>query len=166
VREEPSAQRAVVITVSDRAAAGVYPDRSGPLARDTLTQAGFTVDLTVVPDGTDTVAAALTAALATAPDLLLTLGGTGIGPRDQTPEATRPLLDRELPGVAELLRLLPLVDDKASITSVLSRGLAGVAGQTLVVNLPGSPKAVTESMEALLLLVPHIIDQLHGGDHS
>lgn len=160
--------RAVVVTVSDRSAAGERADLSGPAARDGLVAAGLTdVDVRVVPDGEASVREALTAAIADGARLILTLGGTGVGPRDRTPEATTALLDLDLPGVADVVRARGLA---ATPTAALSRGVAGIVGLdagpgALVVNLPGSPKAVAESFEVLLPLVGHVIDQLGGGDH-
>lgn len=156
-------RRAVVITVSDRSAAGLREDLSGPAAAEALTQAGWSVDAPrVVPDGADPVRLALEEAVAEGADLVLTLGGTGVGPRDRTPEGTRAVLDLELPGVAEVIRARGLL---STPTAALSRGLAGTAGHSLVVNLPGSPAAVRESLEVLVPLVPHVLDQLRGGDH-
>lgn len=160
--------RAVVVTVSDRSAAGERADLSGPAARDGLVAAGLTdVVVRVVPDGEASVRDALTAAIADGARLILTLGGTGVGPRDRTPEATTALLDLDLPGVADVVRARGLL---ATPTAALSRGVAGIVGLdagpgALVVNLPGSPKAVGESFEVLLPLVGHVIDQLGGGDH-
>ena len=155
--------RVVLVTVSDRSAAGERPDLSGPAAAEMLTAAGWQVDEPrVVPDGEEPVRAAVAAAVAGGADVVLTLGGTGVGPRDRTPEGTRPVLDRELPGVAELVRARGL---RSTPTAALSRGVAGVAGHSFVVNLPGSPAAVRESLEVLVPLVPHVLDQLRGGDH-
>ncbi|QTE27871.1 MogA/MoaB family molybdenum cofactor biosynthesis protein [Pengzhenrongella sicca] len=156
--------RAVVVVVSDRCAAGSATDRSGPRAVELLSAAGI-VDATlrVVPDGVESVADALADALATGARLVITSGGTGVGPRDLTPEGTVGLLDRQLPGLAEAMRR----DGAAHVpTAVLSRGLAGVtAGGAVIVNLPGSPSAVEQGLAVLLPLVPHLVDQLAGGDH-
>lgn len=157
-----------VITVSDRSAAGERQDLSGPVLVDALAAAGYDATLSVVPDGDLPVAAALRTALAEGARFVVTTGGTGVGPRDCTPEATRAVIDRELPGVAELLRA---EGRKHSAHAALTRGLAGVTAATdthpaaLVVNLPGSPKAAREGIEVLLELLPHILDQLDGGDH-
>lgn len=157
-----------VITVSDRCAAGLRDDLSGPVLVEALASHGHEVSLVVVPDGEESVRAALLEALDAGARLVLTSGGTGVGPRDRTPEGTRPVLDRLLPGVAELLRAKGA---EHSAHAALSRGLVGVvdavdgAGGALVANLPGSPKAVREGADVLLPLVPHVLDQLVGGDH-
>ncbi len=155
--------RAVVITCSTRAAAGVYPDRGGALVVATLRGWGVAVeDPTVVADG-PAVEAALRAALAKAPDLLLTTGGTGLTATDRTPEATAPLLDRLVPGVAEAIRARGA--GAGVPTAMLSRGLAGLAGRTLVVNLPGSTGGVRDAMAVLEPVVAHAVSQIRGGDH-
>lgn len=155
--------RAVVVTVSDRSAAGVRADLSGPAAVEVLVAAGWHVEAPrVVPDGEESVRSAVAAAVADGAGLVLTLGGTGVGPRDRTPEGTRAVLDRELPGVAEVIRARGLL---STPTAALSRAVAGVAGHSMVVNLPGSPAAVRESLEVLVPLVPHVLEQLRGGDH-
>lgn len=155
-------RRARVIVASTRAARGTYADRTGPIITDWLTERAFTVTgVDVVADG-DPVGAALREAAADRVDLILTTGGTGLGPADVTPEQTRPLLDRELPGVADAIRLSawPRVP-----TAVLSRGVAGTIGATLVVNLPGSVGGVTDGLVVLEGIVDHALDQIAGGDH-
>lgn len=160
------ARRAVVITCSDRAAAGRYADRSGPFLVEALREAGWVCGpAVVVPDG-DGVAQALEAALADRPDLLLTTGGTGLGPRDLTPEVTRRVLRAEVPGIAEAIRATGVAAGVP--TAMLSRGIAGVAGvgaTTLVVNLPGSLGGCRDGWAVLEPVLPHAIDQLAGGGH-
>jgi molybdenum cofactor synthesis domain-containing protein len=156
-------RRAVVICASTRAATGVYPDRTGPLIVDALRDWGYDVDdATVVPDG-EPVAEALGAALTGAPALILTTGGTGIAPTDSTPEMTLRQLDREVPGVAEAIRAAGVA--KGVPTAMLSRGLDGVAGRSLVVNLPGSTGGVKDALVVLADVVAHAVDQIEGGDH-
>ena len=154
--------KAVVITASNRAAAGVYSDRSGPLIVSWLADRGFSVSSPiVVPDG-EPVREALASAVSDGADLVLTTGGTGINPTDRTPEATRAVLDYEVPGLADAIRMSgwPRVPG-----SVLSRGVAGVAGRTLIVNLPGSTGGVRDGLDVLGTVVEHALDQLRGGDH-
>ncbi|WP_434809935.1 MogA/MoaB family molybdenum cofactor biosynthesis protein [Microbacterium sp. bgisy189] len=154
---------AAVITVSDRSAAGAREDTSGPVAVAALVEAGFTcAEATVVPDGAEPVAAALRDAITQGARVIVTNGGTGIGPRDRTPEGTAVVLEREVPGIAEELRRQGAAIKPAAM---LSRGLAGVAGGALIVNLPGSPKAVAEGMPVIVSVAGHVIAQLDGGDH-
>lgn len=157
--------RAVVITASNRAAAGVYADRSGQVLAEGLRALGFEVAPPVVlPDDRVALAAAIREAAATGGVVLVvTTGGTGCSPTDVTPEATRDVIDREAPGIAEAIRAYgaPTVP-----TAVLSRGVAGLIGQTLVVNLPGSTGGVRDGLAVLGPLLPHLVSQLGGGDHA
>lgn len=157
-----TAHRAHVITVSDRGSRGEREDKSGPHAVERLKEQGFETSLSMVPDGAGSVSTAIRAAIDDGADVIITSGGTGVGPRDLTPEGTRPLLTREIPGIAEALRS---EGARSTPMAVLSRGLAGIAGTALVVNLPGSVKAVDEGLDVLLPLLSHILDQLSGGDH-
>ena len=155
--------RAVVVTVSDRSARGERSDESGPLCAALLGDAGIEVtDLVIVPDDADAVEAALRTASAGGADLVVTTGGTGIAPRDVTPEATRRVLDRDVPGIADAIRA---VGRAAVPTAVLSRGVAGTVGRTLVINLPGSPGGVRDGVAVIVPVVAHAVAQLRGGDH-
>lgn len=155
-------RRAEVITISTRAAAGVYADDAGPAVADVLREAGFTVGpVRVVPDGHGVVATEIRAACESA-DLVLTTGGTGLHPTDETPEATADVVDRPVPGIAEAMRAASL---QVTPMGMLSRGVAGIRGSTLVVNLPGSPKAAVENLRVVLPVLDHALEQLAGGDH-
>lgn len=155
--------KARVIVASNRAWAGVYADSSGPILASGLRQLGFQVDdPVVVPDG-EPVGAAIRAAVADGMDVVLTSGGTGITPTDRTPDVTRPVLDYEVPGIAEAIRA---VSRDRVPAAMLSRGLAGVAGRTMIVNLPGSTGGARDGLAVLAPVLAHAVQQLHGGDHS
>jgi molybdenum cofactor synthesis domain-containing protein len=157
--------RAAVITVSDRSAEGARPDTSGPIAVSALREAGFDcADAVVVPDGADSVERALTAEVVAGVKLIVTTGGTGVSPRDQTPEGTARVVTREVPGIAEELRRRGAAEKPAGM---LTRGVAGVVDPhgVLVVNLPGSPGGVASGMPVVMSVARHVLDQLGGGDH-
>jgi molybdenum cofactor synthesis domain-containing protein len=155
--------RALAITVSNRASAGIYPDKSGPVLADLLRAAGCDTDgPRVIPDGTP-VEEALRGAITAGYDLIVTTGGTGLTPGDLTPEMTRKVIDREIPGIAEAIRAAGVTAGVPS--AMLSRGIAGLAGTTLIVNLPGSTGGVTDGMNVLRTVIEHAVDQARGGDH-
>ena len=155
--------RGAVVVASNRAAAGVYDDATGPLLVGFLASLGFSCEAPqVVPDG-DPVGAAIAAAVASGARVVLTTGGTGLTPTDLTPEVTRPLLDREVPGLAEAIRSYGVAHGVP--TAALSRGLAGVSGQCLVVNLPGSRGGVKDAIAVLEPVLVHAVEQVVGSDH-
>lgn len=154
-----------ILTVSDRAAAGTYEDHSGPLAAELITShTTWTVaEQGIVPDEFEAIVATLERWADGGLDLILTTGGTGLAPRDITPEATRWVLEREAPGLAEALRAESL---QVTRHAMLSRGVAGTRGGTLIINLPGNPKAVREGLAVLLPVLPHALDLLTGAPES
>jgi molybdenum cofactor synthesis domain-containing protein len=159
----PTDARARVITVSDRSHGGLRHDESGPLLSSLLGDLGFVeAEVVVVPDDMADIEAALRAGIAAGVDLVATTGGTGFALRDVTPEATRRVLEREAPGLAEALRMVNR--DKVP-TTILSRAVAGVAGTTIIVNLPGSPSGVRDGVSVLEPVIGHAVTQLRGGDH-
>jgi molybdenum cofactor synthesis domain-containing protein len=158
------AHRALVVTASSRAAAGVYTDLGGPVLVDGLRQMGFAVDGPLVVADGEPVAEALRTAVADGYAVVLTTGGTGLSPTDRTPEATRRVLDREVPGIAEHVRAYGVAAGVA--TASLSRAAAGLAGRTLIVNLPGSPGGCRDGIAVLRTILPHAVEQVRGADHA
>jgi molybdenum cofactor biosynthesis protein B len=158
----PEGARAAVVTVSDRSHGGLRHDASGPLLASLLEELGFVVTgVTVVPDEREQVAAAVAAGAADH-ELVVTTGGTGLSPRDVTPDAVLPLLDRQVPGLAEALR----AENRSAVpTTILSRAVAGTIGSCLVVTLPGSTGGVRDGVAVLAPVVGHAVAQLRGGDH-
>ena len=155
--------KAAVITCSNRSASGERPDDSGELLESMLDAAGHEVVLReIVPDDIDRIRAVVRQALDAGANAVITTGGTGLTPTDVTPQAVAPLLDREIPGIAEAIRLASR--DKVP-TSILSRGVAGTIGAALVVTLPGSPGGVRDGMAILAPVLDHAVSQLAGGDH-
>jgi molybdopterin adenylyltransferase len=151
--------RAVVITVSDGVAAGVREDRSGPAAARVLAAAGFTTEVRVVPDGVAPVEHALRDAVSAGASLVVTTGGTGFSPRDLTPEATRRVIDREAPGLAEAMRSATF---GVNPHGMLSRGVCGIVDECLILNLPGSPAGVEESLAVVIPALRHAVELLRG----
>ncbi|MGA2724587.1 MAG: MogA/MoaB family molybdenum cofactor biosynthesis protein [Bryobacteraceae bacterium] len=152
---------AAVLTISDSVSAGTRADRSGPAVRERLEQLGWSVSvMEAIPDETSAIGARL-ATLADGGQVsaIFTTGGTGVAPRDVTPEATRAVIDREIPGLGELMRAR---GRQATPLAVLSRSVAGTRGRVLIVNLPGSPKGAVESLDAIVELVPHVLELLRG----
>jgi molybdenum cofactor synthesis domain-containing protein len=160
---EPTVIRALAVTVSNRAAAGIYADKSGPVLVGLLREAGCAVDGPLVIADGDPVEKALRDAVEAGYDVVVTTGGTGLTPADLTPEMTRRVLEREIPGIAEALRAAGAAAGVPS--AILSRGLAGTAGRTLIVNLPGSSGGVRDGMAVLASVLGHAVSQINGGDH-
>jgi molybdenum cofactor synthesis domain-containing protein len=160
VHGEVQGRKAGVVIASTRAASGAYQDETGPVITDWLTEHGFVpYPVMVVPDG-EPVGAAIRALLTQEPAVVITSGGTGLSPDDRTPEMTLPLLDREIPGIMEGIRQ---AGTAKTPHAMLSRGHAGAAGRTFIINLPGSPKGVMDGLSVLDPVIGHLCDQLEGG---
>ncbi|GAQ94156.1 molybdenum cofactor synthesis domain-containing protein [Thermodesulfovibrio aggregans] len=150
--------RVAIITVSDKGSKGQREDLSGKVIEEIVSQWAEVVFYRIVPDEKEEIKQAILEAVSHA-DLVLTNGGTGLYPRDVTPDATLEVIEKEVPGIAEAMRIAGLAKTK---TAMLSRAVAGIRGRTLIINLPGSPKAVKESLEAIIDALPHAIDKLKG----
>ncbi|MBO5936608.1 MAG: molybdopterin adenylyltransferase [Clostridia bacterium] len=149
-----------VLCVSDRCSAGVCQDKSGPLIKELVSHLGKTAEFILVPDEKDEIEKALIYLCDDVKaDVVLTTGGTGFAPRDITPEATKAVIEREAPGIAEAIRFKSL---QITPKAMLSRAVSGIRGRSLIINLPGSPKAVRESLEFILPVLPHAVDVLSG----
>ena len=157
--------RIAILTVSDSAAQGARPDASGPALAERCTQLGWRVVMTqIVADEPAQIQARLIEAADSGMiDALLTTGGTGLGPRDITPEATAAVCVRQIPGLPELMRSAARAQNPRA---TLSRGIAGIRGGVLIINLPGSPRGAVESLDAIAALLPHAIEVLHGARHD
>jgi molybdenum cofactor synthesis domain-containing protein len=156
--------RALVITVSTRTAKGEWEDRSGPVLVEGLTALGIAVDGPVVASDGEPVEAALRDGIKGGYELIITTGGTGLTPSDRTPEMTRRVIDREAPGIAEAIRAYGLANGVA--TAALSRAIAGLAGETLIVNAPGSPGGARDAVAVMAPWLVHALEQVHGSDHT
>jgi len=153
-----------ILTISDRASAGEREDASGPEIRKWAESLGFQVtDERVTTDDVEPIQKALIEMSDRGIDLLLSTGGTGLGRRDNTPEATKAVLDREAPGFSEAIRAGSI---KITPNGMLSRGVSGIRGKTIIINMPGSPKAVRESLEIIEPALPHAVKMLGGGQHD
>jgi molybdopterin adenylyltransferase len=157
--------RVLILTISDSVATGKYPDRSGPVVQARCRELGWEiVESFTLPDEREAIAAFLKKSADTNKvDLVLTTGGTGVGPRDVTPEATIEVAERNIPGFAEHMRAAGL---KKTPRAILSRAVAVIRGTTIIVNLPGSPTGAVESLDVIADLIPHAIDVLHGAHHG
>lgn len=156
--------KAGILVISDKGWRGEREDRSGPLLSRLLRErfGAEIIGPKIIPDEEETIVKGLIDLVEDGCDLVLTSGGTGVGPRDITPEATRKVITKEVPGISEGMRIISF---SKSPFSLISRGISGIRGQTLIINLPGSPKAVTECMEVILGLLPHTISLLKGEDN-
>ncbi|MFM9130400.1 MAG: molybdenum cofactor biosynthesis protein B [Actinomycetes bacterium] len=152
-----------VITVSDRASKGIYEDESGSLLKQLLTEkGGICSEVILIPDKISKIQKAIIKSVKKH-DLVITTGGTGINPKDKTPQATKEILEYEIPGISEILRIKSF---EKVLTSILSRAVSGVINKTLIINIPGSKVAVKDAVEILSPVIKHAIDQLNSGDHS
>lgn len=156
--------RALVITASTRASTGAWPDRSGPILVEGLQTLNLLVDGPVIVADGDPVAQAIRQGLASGYDLIITTGGTGLTPTDRTPEATAAAITHPIPGIAEAIRAAGVAAGVP--TAMLSRGLAGLADRTLIINLPGSPGGVRDALQVLAEVIPHALAQIGGSDHA